>query len=396
MGAIGYLFAMISVLAFGSNFVVTKKFKTGDGMVFQWVLASGIFLFGLFFYIGQCHTVCELVGSMPSCSAAPDSHTCPPISSFAMLGGALWAAGNVLTVPIIKTLGLSLGMLTWGMANMLVGWGSARFGLLGQPKGVVANHTLNYVGVLTAVVAMGVFAFVRPTVGKAARAAAFDGEHDAAYSKLMAGEGGGAYASSLTGGIDERADADAAADDDADEPSWTDALSAPQKMIFGFAASVAAGCLYGVNFNPPGYVASHACAAAYPGGPPATCKYPGMSTDVKDYVFSHFIGIWLMSTCMLIAYCVATRNAPKVYADSLLPAVVSGLIWASAQVSWFFANSFLGNVIAFPIISIGPGLVSAIWGIFVFGELKGTKNFALVGGAFVLIAAASTMMALSA
>ena len=45
--------------------------------------------------------------------------------------------------------------------------------------------------------------------------------------------------------------------------------------------------------------------------------------------------------------------------------------------------------------SIGPGLVSTLWGIFVFGELKGTKNYLLVTGAFVLIATAATLIALS-
>jgi hypothetical protein len=45
--------------------------------------------------------------------------------------------------------------------------------------------------------------------------------------------------------------------------------------------------------------------------------------------------------------------------------------------------------------SIGPGLVSSLWGIFVFGELTGKKNYALVFVAFVLIAAAATIIAVS-
>ena len=91
------------------------QYEMGDGMVFQWILASGIFMFGLFFYMGQCHISCSLDGATPSCSMADDTQTCPPISTFAMLGGVLWATGNVLTVSIIKTLGLATGMLTWGV-----------------------------------------------------------------------------------------------------------------------------------------------------------------------------------------------------------------------------------------------------------------------------------------
>ncbi len=46
-------------------------------------------------------------------------------------------------------------------------------------------------------------------------------------------------------------------------------------------------------------------------------------------------------------------------------------------------------------LSIGPGLVASLWGIFVFRELQGKKNFMLVGAAFVLIATAATLIALS-
>lgn len=97
------------VLAFGSNFVVTKKYKTGDGLFFSWCLASGIFLFGIFTFIVQCNVTCSSDSNgMPSCSVDP-LKTCPIVSPFAMLGGVFWAFGNVMVVPIVKTIGLSLG-----------------------------------------------------------------------------------------------------------------------------------------------------------------------------------------------------------------------------------------------------------------------------------------------
>lgn len=36
-------------------------------------------------------------------------------------------AGNVMTVPIIKTIGLGQGILIWGSANLLSGWASGRY-----------------------------------------------------------------------------------------------------------------------------------------------------------------------------------------------------------------------------------------------------------------------------
>ena len=50
---------------------------------------------------------------------------------------------------------------------------------------------------------------------------------------------------------------------------WTDALTPAQKSLFGFGGSVLSGLLYGVNFNPPTYVANHMCLT-----PPSSCIPP--------------------------------------------------------------------------------------------------------------------------
>ena len=70
-------------------------------MFFQWVMCFGIWSVGLVvnFSMGD-----------------------PKFQPWAMFGGALWATGNVLTVPIIKMVGMSMGLLVWGMCNMLTGW----------------------------------------------------------------------------------------------------------------------------------------------------------------------------------------------------------------------------------------------------------------------------------
>lgn len=117
---------------------------------------------GILFYMYQC-------GTLQSDSGPPNSvqngrHQCPSFQPLAMLGGALWATGNICTVPIIKTLGLSLGMLVWGMANMIIGWASARFGILGSLAGNISEPNLNSVGVCIAVFSMVVFYFIKPTV----------------------------------------------------------------------------------------------------------------------------------------------------------------------------------------------------------------------------------------
>ena len=43
---VGYAAVLVATICFGSNFVPVKRFETGDGMFFQWVMASAIFAWG--------------------------------------------------------------------------------------------------------------------------------------------------------------------------------------------------------------------------------------------------------------------------------------------------------------------------------------------------------------
>lgn len=60
--AIGWIGVAVAVLFFGSNFIPIKKYETGDGMFFQFVVCTGItflFLF-LFRYLGNGYHCCYL------------------------------------------------------------------------------------------------------------------------------------------------------------------------------------------------------------------------------------------------------------------------------------------------------------------------------------------------
>ena len=51
--ATGYVAVAIAVVFFGTNFVPVKRFETGDGMFFQWVMCSAIFCWGLVLQAGR-------------------------------------------------------------------------------------------------------------------------------------------------------------------------------------------------------------------------------------------------------------------------------------------------------------------------------------------------------
>jgi glucose uptake protein GlcU len=70
-----------------------------------------------------------------------------------------------------------------------------------------------------------------------------------------------------------------------------------------------------------------------------------------DYVFAHFSGILATSSTFMAIYCVVMRNRPRVYPRVILPGLVSGVMWAIADIGWFVANDALSPVVSFPIIT---------------------------------------------
>merc|ERR1719453_1532411 len=142
---------MVSVVFFGSNFVPVKRFETSDGLYFQLILCCGIWITGFVF---------ELIYA----AAEQKLNVIDNFEPYAMLGGAMWATGNILCVPCIKLIGLSIGLLMWGTSSMLWGWAQGRFGIL-IAKELPTTVWLNYVGVGVAVVALGLYTAIKPSDG---------------------------------------------------------------------------------------------------------------------------------------------------------------------------------------------------------------------------------------
>jgi len=344
---IGFVAAGVAILFFGSNFLPVKKFKTGDGMFFQWVMCVGIWLVGL--------AVQLIRGS-------------PKFQPFAMLGGALWATGNAMVVPIIKTIGLGLGLMLWGMFNLLMGWCSGTFGLFGlQKEQDLSNPVLNYVGAAVALASVAVFAFIKPELTDQRLELA---ESDKSVNPVLHEQ---------TSLIDGESKQIADTVDDGEESSWVDYLSTGQKRVVGISLSVLSGACYGVNFDPPQYLVDHGKG----------------SDNLLDYVFSHFTGILLTSTAYFMLYAAFMKNKPQVHAEIILPAIISGIMWAIADTAWFVANDSLSLVVAFPIITTGPGVIGTLWGILLYGEIRGKKNFILFAIGFAITLVASILIALS-
>lgn len=95
----GFIFLFASSIFYGSNYLPVKQYETGDGLFFQLILCIGIWIVG---FIVNC--VREF----------------PKFYAFPLLGGFLWSTGNNCVVPIIKTIGLGLGMIFWNSVGKII------------------------------------------------------------------------------------------------------------------------------------------------------------------------------------------------------------------------------------------------------------------------------------
>lgn len=105
----GFVALFFSVFIFGSINLAVKKFETGDGMFYQLTFAAGVWAVGFVVNCFRCF---------------------PKFYPLPLLGGFLWATGNLSTVPIIKLIGIGLGSLIWNSMILIIGWAVARFGKL--------------------------------------------------------------------------------------------------------------------------------------------------------------------------------------------------------------------------------------------------------------------------
>ncbi|KAM4621922.1 transmembrane protein 144b [Polymixia lowei] len=317
--AYGFAANALAVVLYGSNFVPVKRIETGDGMFFQWVSCAAIWMVAK-------------VGDLMLQS--------PKFHPLAMLGGVIWATGNITAVPIVKAIGLSLGILIWGSSSLLMGWASSRFGWFGITPQDVSRPILNYCGAGLCLLSGVIFFFVRTDV---------ETQHHLESTPLL---------------IDRRVNSGGYRAITSE--FWMDIIGPKTRRIIGYLLAVVSGLLYGSSFIPVLYIKSH-----------SSCHdsvYHGASLYDLDYVYAQCSGIFLTSTVYFLIYCAAMNNKPRVYAQVILPAFISGLMWTLATFCWFQANNYLTAVITFPMVTAGYGLVAGLWGSLVFREIRGLAN----------------------
>jgi glucose uptake protein GlcU len=298
---------------------------------------------------------------------------------YAMLGGMMWCIGNTMAVPALKLVSMGLAVALWGGSNMLFGWASGHFGFWGITKETEKVEWISYVGVGFSALGVVVLAFVKKN-GDTRRHAG---------TGLMDEVNG--YGTSVTSSIVEPPPSNPFERVELGEKEdINDYLSKRQQRVLGTFLAVAAGCFFGVNFDPPTLLMDEFGERSRHG----MAKY---SPNGLDYVFSHFFGIFVTSLVELVCFTgfdalvyLPTIFTPSPYQDLIVPGFVSGVGWAIGQISWFIANDNLGLVVSFPIICLGPSIVGCLWSVFLFKEIRGVRNYALLLASFIILAIAAT------
>jgi hypothetical protein len=185
-----------------------------------------------------------------------------------------------------------MGTLFWNTILLVVGWGVARFGLLGVHPQEPSNATLNYIGVVLAIVSGVFYLFVKTETSTPEE-----------NQSLLHG------ATQVS--TDVASDVNIAViltDRPTSEP-FLESLSPTSRRVLGIALACFSGVLYGFMFTPALYVQDN---------------YENASKNALDYVFSLYTGIYITSIAYFVIYCAFKCNQPKVYPNIILPAIVSG------------------------------------------------------------------------
>jgi len=326
-----YACIIAAVIIFGTNFIPVKKVATGDGLFFQLIVCVYIWA------IGVC--TCFVRQSF-------ELHMLP------MLGGFLWATGNLCKVPIIKCIGIGMGQIIWATTNCVVGWAIARFGLFGGHAQVPNLPNLNYVGVALTISSLLLFVLV-DSRGKQRFASSLTASAIITRDRHASGplQNSGSHSESLLPTNNNQ---------DFFDPDWLDSLSLRQQRALGISLSLVSGALYGANFLPI-----------------TLAVEKKMVGDHLDATFSHFSGILVSHLFFFLIYSVYRQSSPDLYKRAVLPGAMTGLTWGLAFICWLYGNSVLGEAVTFPILATAPSVLGCVIGIHFFREVSERKHIIL-------------------
>lgn len=378
----GFIGCLVASVFFGSNLLPVKQFSAGDGFFFQFIFCVAVWLVGLVLDIilnNQRFYPLVLIGGEYARRLPPNG-----FATRSTISGVLWTTGNLVTVFCIKTCGLAVGLLIWGTTSLIVGWAGGRFGFFGvkaQIPPTAVKLGLNYTSVVLAAISAIFFLFIESNTTTAASATSEGRE--ASYS-ASSDDRSMVSLSRLEKAENKEEDENI----DMDFP-FLNKMSDRVQKILGCALAAMAGIFYGLMFIPDQYIRDHAGRFTDEEGrsPPANGLY---------YINSQYSGVLLSSLFYFVVYAALKRNKPVINPVVALPALASGAMWGIANIGFIVAISALSSAVAYPIVSVLPGIVTSLWSLFLFREIQGKRNYLFLSAGMLVRILAAILSGLSA
>ncbi|CAD5209032.1 unnamed protein product [Bursaphelenchus okinawaensis] len=302
---VGFLLLLVACASFGAMFVPLRKQRCKDGFFVQWVQCAVVFCCGFVIYIVRDF---------------------PPFDPIAIIGGFLYATGNIFSVPIIESeLGVGLGMLIWTTVQIIVGWCIARFGMFGTKTQEVKSLPLNYIGLGLTLISGILFVMVK-------------GEKKGHTNN------------------EERKET-------------TSRRFITKAKLFYIGLAVTLGLLHGCMLTPIVYIQDNKT---------------GASNHAIDYLFVHFSSTFFFSTVYFVVYCLVRRTRAVVNVQLVGPSVLYGLLWTLGMSLFIISNRIVSQTVSFPIATRLPAIIGALIDVFIFKTIKGKQNFIVLScGIFI-------------
>ncbi|KAN0055796.1 hypothetical protein ACTA71_011683 [Dictyostelium dimigraforme] len=350
---IGYIGSAAAIIGFGSNYVPVKKYPVGNGLSYAFVLSIG----------GLCVAFIAMM-----------IHGTFVFSPVGILGGSLWAMANLLIIPIIKLVGLGLGVLLWSSIGIVVGFFSGKFGWLGLDKQIVTHDWMNWVGFVGIVISIFCFFFIKPSLED--DDGPLPSKKRRGYVDPMENEEFPILRGSVNGDdpilINRYRDVNTESTE-----TIFDKIPTKFKTITGISMSIACGVLLGVNMIP---------MQLWKQGHPEASPF--------DIIFSQFAGVFLFNAFIFMFYAMVKRS-PQIYPKTIFPSFVSGVMWGIANCGLMVSTQNLGYTVGYPISCSGPMIISSLWSVFYFHEIKGIKNLLILCVSFLFLISGIILLAFS-
>ncbi|TMW61880.1 hypothetical protein Poli38472_010943 [Pythium oligandrum] len=407
----GYLGALVAMFFFGSCYVPAKAYPTYDGIIFQWLMCSGILMVGLAW---------GLLSNNWSQYAEAGLYTFPE----GILGGTFFAIANLLIPTVVNNLGLGLGFMLWNATNITMGYLISRFGLFGVVKTVPTYPFLSLLGILFMLGSIGVYGMIKPVLVKPVPSSkprqrasppktvanTRPPQHADEASPLMLPTHYDAEFSSPQAIFEKRTTREAESlgeallhpelpnfgpymmsADMSDHIALVDQSAEQKRKVIGMLIALLVGAFLSCCLVPYANWQQR-CQPS----PVATTGII-MTCDPLNFVFSQCLGIYLTSTVAFLGYSlfhrfVLKRSMPR---SVMRPAYMCGVLWAVGLMGQLFSMGILGFDQAYPLSSIGPAMVSMLWSACYFREIQGRRDTIILGVGTGMIAVGTALRILS-